>query len=118
MNPSAIMMTKRAAIAAWNRRHHSPDLVCIEGDDIVIRITMDALVHASESGVLATFSKLKNDFRTVKVFDPARWQKEMLHALKREADNGETPVNMMLDECLKWLVEQGAEGISVEGILP
>ena len=95
-----------------------PDLVTLEGEDIVIRITPDALRFASEHGVLATFSKLKNDFRTVHVFDLPTWRKEVLQALRREADNGDTPVMLMLDECLQWAVEQGADGISIEEILP
>ena len=97
---------------------NTPDLVTLEGEDIVIRITPDALRFASEHGVLATFSKLKNDFRTVHVFDLPTWRKEVLQALRREADNGDTPVMLMLDECLQWAVEQGADGISIEEILP
>jgi hypothetical protein len=93
-------------------------LVTIENGAIVIRIDMDALVHATEQGVLATFSKLKNDFRKVSVFDKEAWQKEVLLALLREAENGDTPVHIMLDDCLRWAVEQGPEGISIEGILP
>ena len=95
-----------------------PDLVTLEGEDIVIRITPDALRFASEHGVLATFSKLRNDFRAVSVFDLPAWRKEVLTALRREAENGDTPVMLMLDECLQWAVEQGAQGISIEGILP
>lgn len=94
------------------------ELVSLEGEDIVIRITPDALKFASENGVLATFSKLKNDFRKVSVFDVPVWRKEVLCALRREAENGDTPVHLMLDSCLEWAVEQGAEGISIEGILP
>jgi hypothetical protein len=94
------------------------ELVTLEGEDIVIRITPDALVFASEHGVLSTFSKLKNDFRTVSVFDVAAWRKEVLCALRRDAENGDTPVHLMLDDCLRWAVEQGPEGISIEGILP
>jgi len=96
----------------------SRELVSLEGDDIVIRITPDALKFASENGVLATFSKIKNNFRKVSVFDVAAWRMEVLHALRREAENGDTPVHLMLDSCLEWAVEQGAEGIAIEGVLP
>jgi hypothetical protein len=95
-----------------------PDLVHLEGEDIVIRITPAALRFASENGVLASFSKLKNDFRKVSVFDIVAWRKEVLTALQREAENGDTPVHLMLDDALQWAVEQGPEGISIEGILP
>lgn len=95
-----------------------PDLVNIEGEDIVIRITPDALKFASEHGVLASFSKIKNDFRTVKVFDMEAWRNEVVAALRREAENGDTPVHLLLDDAIQWAVEQGPEGISIEGILP
>lgn len=94
------------------------ELVSIEGDDIVIRVTLDALVFASERGCLCTFSVLKNDFRTVKVHDPVRWRDAIVRALRREKENGDTPVHLMLDEALEYALDQGEEGISVEGILP
>lgn len=94
------------------------DLVTIEGEDIVIRITPDAFRFASENGVLSTFWKAKNDFRKVRVTDLPKWRAEVVLALKREADNGETPVTLMLDSCLEYAVEQGAEGIEIEGVLP
>jgi hypothetical protein len=93
-------------------------LVSIDGDDIVIRVTLDALVHATEQGVLATFSKLKNDFRTVKVHDPVAWRDAIVRALRREKENGDTPVHLMLDAALEYAADQGEEGISIEGILP
>lgn len=96
----------------------SPELISIDGGDIVIRITLDALVFASEHGCLCTFSKLKNDFRTVKVHDPVQWRDAIVRALRREKENGDTPVHLMLDEALEYALDQGEEGISVEGILP
>lgn len=94
------------------------ELVTLEGDDIVIRITPSALVFASEHGILATFSQLKNDFRKVHVFDVAAWRNEVVRALLRESENGDTRVHLMLDDALRWAMEQGAEGISIEGITP
>lgn len=94
------------------------ELVTIEGDAIVIRVSLDALVFATEHGCLCTFSKLKNDFRTVKVHDPARWRDAIVRALRREKENGDTPVHLMLDAALEYAADQGEEGISIEGILP
>ncbi|MDA8251645.1 MAG: hypothetical protein M0Z28_21085 [Rhodospirillales bacterium] len=94
------------------------DLVSIEGDDIVIRITPDALRFASENGVLSTFCPQKNDFRTVRVTDLAAWRAEMISALNREFENGDTPVHLLLDSCLQYAVDQGGEGIEIEGVLP
>ncbi|HEY4153529.1 MAG TPA: hypothetical protein VGM38_09430 [Pseudolysinimonas sp.] len=95
-----------------------PELVRIEGDDIVIRISLDALVFATEQGCLCTFSKLKNDFRTVHVHDPAQWRDAIVRALRREKENGDTPVHLMLDDALEYAADQGEEGVSIEGILP
>lgn len=92
------------------------ELVTLEGEDIVIRITPDALRFASEDGVLSTFSPQKNDFRKVRVTDLAAWRKEVLNALRREAENGDTPVHLMLDGALEYAAEQGGEGIWIEGV--
>ena len=94
------------------------ELVTIEGDDIVIRVPLDALVFASENGCLCTFSHLKNDFRTVKVHDPVQWRDAIVRALRREKENGDTPVHLMLDDALEYAADQGEEGISIEEILP
>lgn len=93
-----------------------PELVSIEGEDIVIRITPDALRFASEHGCLSTFSVAKNDFCKVRVTDLAAWRKAILMALRREEENGDTPVHLMLDGCLEYAVEQGDEGIWIEGV--
>lgn len=92
------------------------ELVQIDGEDIVIRITLGALVFASEHGCLCTFSTLKNDFRTVKVHDPVRWRDAIVRALRREKENGDTPAHLMLDEALEYALNQGEEGIWVEGV--
>lgn len=94
------------------------DLVSIEGDDIVIRVSLEALVWASENGCLCTFSTVKNDFRTVKVTDPVTWRDAIVRALRREKENGDTPVHLMLDAALEYATDQGEEGIQIEEILP
>lgn len=96
----------------------SDELVSLDGNDIVIRITPDALKHITEQGVLATFDPKKNDFRAVRVTDAAAWRNEVVTTLRREAENGGTPVHLMLDGCLQWALEQGPEGLEVEGVLP
>lgn len=94
------------------------ELVRIEGEDIVIRVSLDALVFATEHGCLCTFSQIKNDFRMVKVHDPVQWRDAIVRTLRREKENGDTPVHLMLDEALEYAASQGEEGISIEGILP
>lgn len=93
------------------------ELITVDGDDIVIRVTLDALVFATEHGCLCTFSTIKNDFRTVHVYDPALWRDAVVRALRREEENGDTPVHIMLDAALEYAADQGEEGISIEEIL-
>lgn len=91
-------------------------LVSIEGDDIVIRVTLSALKFASEHGTLCTFLPAKNDFRTVKVTDAIAWRDAIVRALRREKENGDTPVHLMLDGALEYAADQGEEGIAIEGV--
>lgn len=93
------------------------ELVRIEGDDIVIRVSLSALIFASEHGCLCTFSERKGDFRTVKVVDPTQWRDAIVRALRREQENGDTPVHLMLDDALEYAADQGEEGINIESIL-
>lgn len=94
------------------------ELVRVEGDDIVIRITPDVLTHATEHGVLCTFIPQTGNFRATQITDLPKWRDAVVRALRREQENGDTPVHLMLDEALEYAADQGEEGISIEGILP
>ena len=90
-------------------------LVAIEGDDLVIRVSLDALVFATENGpALEAWNDQHSRFRTVKVTDPHTWQKSVLRALQKEAENGDTPVHRLLDGAVSYAAEQGEEGIEIE----
>lgn len=92
-------------------------LVAIEGDDLVIRVSLDALVFATEHGpALEAWSNEHTRFRSVKVTDPKTWQKSVLGALRREAENGDTPVHLLLDNAVRYAAEQGEEGVEIEGV--
>lgn len=92
------------------------ELVSLEGHDVVIRITPEALTHATEHGVLCTFIPQTGNFRAAQITDMAKWRDAVLRALRRESENGDTPVHIMLDACLEHALEQGEEGVWVEGI--
>lgn len=92
------------------------ELVQIDGEDIVIRITPGALTHATEHGCLCTFVPKTGNFRAAQITDIAKWRDAVARALRREQENGDTPVHLMLDACLKHALEQGEEGVWVEGI--
>lgn len=99
-----------------NARPRTTELVAIEGDDIVIRITPDAITHATEHGVLCTFIPQTGQFRASQITDLPKWRDAIMRALRREQENGDTPVHLMLDCCLEHALEQGEEGVWVEGI--
>lgn len=92
------------------------ELVSIEGEDIVIRITPDALTHATEHGVLCTFIPQTGNFRAAQITDIVKWREAIVRALRSEQENGDTTVHLMLDGCLEHAFEQGEEGVCVEGI--
>jgi hypothetical protein len=92
------------------------ELVQIEGDDIVIRITPDALTHATEHGALCTVIPQTGNFRCAQITDTGKWRDAIVRALRREQENGDTLVHLMLDAALEHAMEQGEEGIWVEGI--
>ncbi|MGH6714582.1 MAG: hypothetical protein ACREDC_00160 [Bradyrhizobium sp.] len=93
-------------------------LVEIEEGDIVIRITREALVFASENhpGV-ATFDSSLNDFRKVSITDPDKWRDEIVCILRRESESGETSIDRLLDNAVLEAVEWGAEGIRIQGVI-
>jgi len=91
------------------------ELVRVEGEDVVIRITPDALTFASEHGCLCTFIPQTGSFRAAQVVDIEKWRDAVVRALRREKENGDTPVHLMLDAALEHALEQGEEGIWVEG---
>ena len=93
-------------------------IISLDGDDIVIRVSLPALVFATEHGCLCTFSEKKDDFRTVTVTDPVAWRDAIIRVLRREKENGDTPVHLLLDAALEHAADQGEEGISIEEILP
>lgn len=95
------------------------ELVSLEGEDIVIRITPDALKFATEQGpALEEWNDDTGALRKVEVTDIAVWRAELISALRHEQENGDTPVHLLLDAAVRAAVEDGAEGIAIEGVLP
>lgn len=92
--------------------------VRIENDAIIIKLPLDTLKMATEyCGELATFDEAKNDWRKVEVTDLQEWAKAVVHELEREEEDGSTAITRMLDKAFEQAVEQGAEGIGIEGVL-
>jgi hypothetical protein len=90
-----------------------PELVAIEGDDIVIRITAAALTFGTEHCPLLE-TQQRDSFRRVRVTDLAAWRAAVVRALRRESENGDTPVHLLLDNAVFYAAEHGEEGISID----
>jgi hypothetical protein len=58
--------------------------------------------------------------KIVQILQPpskALWRDAIVRALRREEENGDTPVHLLLDAALEHAADQGEEGISIEEIL-
>lgn len=86
------------------------DLARIEGDELVIRLPLDALVTATEA-----CPALYGDEQPPKVTDRAVWAREVVCELNREAEDGTTLVHIMFDTAFEQAADQGAEGILFPG---
>ncbi len=83
------------------------DLAKIEGDELVIRLPIDALVTATEA--CPAFEPIEDS--APKVTDPREWMKAVVDELNHEEEDGTTLVHLMLDEAFEKAADQGAEGI-------
>ena len=95
------------------------ELVSIEGEDIVIRITPDALKFGTEHCPLfERWSDATGAFVAVTVTDAAAWRDAVVRALRREQEDGTTPVHLLLDQAVFHAFEMGEDGIDAEGVSP
>ena len=95
----------------------NPLNINIENNELVIRISLEVLICATEyCPLLTTWSDTKNDFVKVKVTDKIKWAKEVIDKLKEESEDGTILVYTMFDKAFKSAVENGAKGIEIEEI--
>lgn len=93
----------------------------IEGEDIVIRLSPDALIAATQ-GSPATEHYLDGDddteghFANVEVTNIAEWRNAVIWELHRESEDGTTLVHEMFDRAFERAIEGGAEGIKISGL--
>jgi len=85
----------------------SNGLVNIEGDEIVIRVPIDALPEAC---AIAWESSLGE--HGIAITDLPVFAKEFVRELRREEENGDTLVHKMLDRAAYMAANNGAEGLS------
>lgn len=78
------------------------ELAKIEGDEIVIRIKIDALPVAMAG------SPLGLDWH---VTDAAEFAKEFVHELNNEQEDGTTPLHVVFDKAMSSAIDNGCDGI-------
>jgi len=93
----------------------APGLVSIEGGDIVIRITPQALKFGTENcPLIQEWSGTFATYRKVTVTDIAAWRDAIIRELRREQEDGTTPVHLLLDRAVAKAFEGGEEGVDEE----
>lgn len=80
----------------------------IEGPDIVIRIPVFALPHATQ---IALENECADPEGKLFVADAATFAKELVNTLNSEREDGSTVVDLMLDKAVVTAIGNGAFGI-------
>lgn len=83
-------------------------LVELEGHEIVIRVPIDALTGAAE----VAFKRHYGLDCHIEVVDADVFASEVMCELRKEAENGDTLVHLMLDKACVNAAEAGALGLS------
>ncbi len=93
-----------------------PLTIGVEGDELVIRIGVDTLAFAFETGEEnQPFDEKANDFRrSWKVIAPRDFAKGVANALCDEEEDGSTPLTGILDAAYIRAVEEGC-GVDEDG---
>jgi hypothetical protein len=90
-----------------------------DGDDLVLRVTLDSLASATELSPAfqdIVFDEKAGDFRKITVTDKAAWAKAVLTEVHNEAEDGTTLIHRMFDKAFSKALDQGASGITIPGI--
>lgn len=91
------------------------ELCRVEGDELVIRVKVEALATAAEITLPELLEIDPRQKRPVKVTDQAGWAKEIADTLNTEvSEDGRTRITNMIDGAFKHALEYGAEGIEIE----
>jgi len=91
----------------------------IEGNEVVVRLTVDALVSATERGPALDdliHGRGGNESTRVNVTDRLVWVDEFIRELRREEEDGTTLLHRAFDAAISRAVDSGAFGLSISGI--
>jgi hypothetical protein len=83
--------------------------VTVEGDELVIRITLDTLCHAVTMG--DQWPVQFNGESGATIVDRPLFVKELMGELQRENEQGATPLHFLFDEAALAVIEAGTESV-------
>lgn len=83
-------------------------LVAIEGDEIVVRVKIDAIPGALQFGIES--GAISEGFEGFVVTDAPAFAKGMVRAMLEEEEDGATDIHWLLDTAMTRAIENGAEG--------
>lgn len=83
----------------------------VEGDELVMRITLDALCHAVTFG--DNWPTQDNGLSGATITDRDLFVKEIIRELERENEQGATPLHFLLDNAALAAIEAGSEAVEL-----
>lgn len=94
---------------------NTPDLilptVAVEGDELVIRITLDTLCHAVT--MADNWPTTDDGQSAATIVDRDLFVKEFIVELERDNEQGATPLHLLFDDMALELIERGTESIEL-----
>lgn len=85
--------------------------VTVEGDELVIRITLDTLCHAVTMG--DQWPVQFNGESGATIIDRPLFIKELIGQLQNENEQGATPLHFLFDEAALAVIEAGSEAVEL-----
>jgi hypothetical protein len=83
------------------------ETVRLVAGEIVIRVSVDNLPAIVEGGWASRVFPIR-----FKVTDPEAFAADLLYELRREEEDGTTPIHRLFDRCIWSAIENGAQGIA------
>lgn len=84
----------------------------IEGDEIVVRVKIDALPSAWDQLVMDIYDPDAPDHKPPRIEDAEAFAPHFLAELNHEDEMGNTPLMRVFDEAMEMAINNGAEGIA------
>ncbi|NKF30446.1 hypothetical protein HER21_28670 [Pseudomonas sp. BGM005] len=85
--------------------------VAVEGDELVIRVTLDTLCHAVTMADNWPTNERGESIATI--VDRELFVKEFMVELQRDNEQGATPLHLLFDDMALELIERGTESIEL-----